>query len=150
MSDTEQQEAAPPTDEQRAAQVASMIEDVAAKAMKAPLPKCDFCGREQDKLKPGEGMVRSESSNAVICGACASGIAGCAGANTAAEARAAMAHSAMQAEAVVQCNAMMKLAGEEAAKAHEDTTGGGGHTTDRALRLSQAAELLGRIARGTP
>lgn len=120
-----------------------------------PAPACGFCRRTPDLLKKDvETMIAG--ATAMICSTCASACAGCIGAKTAAEARAMMALSSVQAEAVAQCVAMMKRSGHAAA----DAFGRDGHShlpklppvsderADLALTFAQSAELLARIARG--
>lgn len=125
---------------------------------RVPGPTCGFCGRPAIGLDPTRGESMVQGPSAAICSTCACAAAGCLGAKDAAEARGMMAHSSLQAEAVVQCTAFMRLAGVVAAQvvASKDANTNApvlshGWEVDRAelaLTLTQAAELLGRIARG--
>lgn len=97
--------------------------------------RCDFCGRDAAEItKTGVTVVRAQTG-AHICGPCACVTAGCMGAKTGAEARAMMAQSQIQAEAVAQCQATMK----EAATATD---------VENRLKLAALAETYARIARG--
>lgn len=96
--------------------------------------RCDFCNRlASDIAKTGVTVIRGVSG-AHLCGSCACAAAGCLGAKTAVEARAMMAQSQLQAEAVVQCQAMMK---KIAVAAPSDL-----------VLLTAAAEAMARVARG--
>lgn len=116
-------------------------------------PRCNFCGTPHSQLKQGFTLVRSQIeglSSAFICSGCAAAAAGCMGATNDVEARRMLAQSAMQAEAVAQSVAMMKRAGDEAQAiiASGAKTNGRSGSFDGVLTLTQAAEALGRIARG--
>lgn len=105
-----------------------------------PEPVCGICGRTATVVI-GTGQTIHRGMHAAICSTCACAAAGCAGAKNGTEARAMMAQASLQAEAVVQCLAVMKAAGAikpEAMAADPNTV----------ATLVQAAEGLARIARG--
>lgn len=122
----------------------------------APDPSCAFCGRAASTIDTKqESMVAGKT--AMICSTCASAVAGTIGAKTGAEARAMMASSALQAEAIARCTSVMALAAIAADSAFVTQDGGAkklgelsgaGAAAEIAVDLAHAAEALARIAKG--